>query len=88
MPAIVREEDAKALYNATQQTDTVSIRIDLSTQTICCHTLICRFMVDDFRKHALYHGLDDIGQTLHHAEEIRIFETKHRQLFPWLYSDD
>ena len=34
------------------------------------------FDVDPFRKHCLLNGLDDIGLTLHHADEIRAFEAK------------
>jgi 3-isopropylmalate/(R)-2-methylmalate dehydratase small subunit len=31
-------------------------------------------------------GLDDIGLTLAHADEIRAFEAKHRQAQPWLFA--
>jgi len=44
------------------------------------------FEVDAFRKHALIHGLDDIGQTLQDAEAIRSFEERWRQTAPWLFA--
>ena len=44
------------------------------------------FDIDPFRKHCILNGLDDIGLTLAHAEEIKAFEAKHRQAQPWLFS--
>jgi 3-isopropylmalate/(R)-2-methylmalate dehydratase small subunit len=42
------------------------------------------FEIDGFRKHCLLNGLDDIGLTLTHADEIRAFETKRMAEQPWL----
>jgi len=44
------------------------------------------FDIDPFRKHCMLNGLDEIGLTLEHAEEIRAFEAKHRKQQPWLFS--
>lgn len=46
---------------------------------------ILEFEVDDFRKHCLLEGLDDIGLTLKDEDAIRSFEEKHRQQRPWLF---
>jgi 3-isopropylmalate/(R)-2-methylmalate dehydratase small subunit len=43
------------------------------------------FDVDPFRKHCLLEGLDDIGLTLQHVEDIRAFEARHRARQPWLF---
>ncbi len=42
------------------------------------------FDVEPFRKHCLLNGLDDIGLTLQHADEIRAFEAKRLAEQPWL----
>ncbi len=44
------------------------------------------FEVEPFRKHCLVNGLDDIGLTLVHADEIRAFEAKHKAAQPWLFA--
>ena len=44
-----------------------------------------QFEVEAFRKHCLLNGLDDIGLTLQHVDEIRAFEAKHRAAQPWLF---
>ncbi len=42
------------------------------------------FEVDSFRKHCMLNGLDDIGLTLQHADDIRAYEAKRKQDAPWL----
>jgi 3-isopropylmalate/(R)-2-methylmalate dehydratase small subunit len=42
------------------------------------------FEIDDTRRHALLEGLDEIGQTLGHAEAIDDYETSRRIAQPWL----
>ena len=43
------------------------------------------FSIDDFRKYCLLHGLDDIGLTLQHADEIHAYETRRKHEAPWLF---
>jgi 3-isopropylmalate/(R)-2-methylmalate dehydratase small subunit len=43
------------------------------------------FEVDDFRRHCLLHGLDDIGLTLQSAAAIRAYELRAREQSPWLF---
>ena len=43
------------------------------------------FDVDPFRKHCLLEGLDDIGLTLQHVDEIRAYEARRRTEAPWLF---
>ncbi|GAA5895217.1 hypothetical protein JCM8208_005939 [Rhodotorula glutinis] len=42
------------------------------------------FDVDGFRKHCLVNGLDEISLTLEHEAEIKQYETKRSQVWPWL----
>jgi len=42
------------------------------------------FELDDYTRWRLLEGLDDIGLTLQHADEIRSFEAKHLAEQPWL----
>ena len=60
--------------------------IDLERQTVASvdGALTFGFDVDAFRKHCLVNGLDDIGLTLQHADEIRAFEAKRLSDLPWL----
>ena len=42
------------------------------------------FEVQPFRKHCLINGLDDIGLTLAHKDEIKAFEAARLAAKPWL----
>ena len=43
--------------------------------------------IEAFRKRCLMEGLDDIGLTLQHVEDIRAYEKRRRQEAPWLFTD-
>jgi len=47
-------------------------------------SLTLAFDIEPFRKQCLLNGLDEIGLTLQHADEIRAFETKRLAEHPWL----
>ncbi len=44
-----------------------------------------KFEIDPFRKDNLLQGLDDIGLTLQHIDQIDQYEIKHKQTYPWLW---
>lgn len=44
------------------------------------------FDIDEFKKHSLLNGLDDIGLTLQHRDDIQAYEEKRKQQAPWLFS--
>jgi 3-isopropylmalate/(R)-2-methylmalate dehydratase small subunit len=43
------------------------------------------FEVDPFRKYCLLEGLDDIGLTLQHVDEIKAYEEQRKAEAPWLF---
>lgn len=43
------------------------------------------FEVDEFRRHCLLNGLDDIGLSLQSADAIRAYEQRAREQSPWLF---
>ena len=42
------------------------------------------FKVDEFKKHCLINGLDDIGLTLEYGKAIKDFENYYYNQYPWL----
>ena len=42
------------------------------------------FDFDPLRRHMLLKGLDAVGLTLEHADDIRLFEQQHHERQPWL----
>jgi 3-isopropylmalate/(R)-2-methylmalate dehydratase small subunit len=47
---------------------------------------VISFTIDEFKKHCLLNGLDDIGLTLQHTADIQEYEAKRKQQAPWLFS--
>jgi len=62
------------------------IEVDLPNQVIrdAEGQAICAFEVDEFRKHCLVNGLDDIGLTLQLEDKIAEFEKGMTRETPWL----
>jgi 3-isopropylmalate/(R)-2-methylmalate dehydratase small subunit len=42
--------------------------------------------MDPFHKECLHKGLDDIGLTLNHVDEIYAYEERRRRETPWLFA--
>ncbi|RMY57283.1 hypothetical protein D0863_12687 [Hortaea werneckii] len=62
------------------------IEVDLEAQQVrdAQGAKIVDFQVDDFRRHCLINGLDDIGLTMQVEEKITKFEARRSEDTPWL----
>jgi 3-isopropylmalate/(R)-2-methylmalate dehydratase small subunit len=75
------------LFRETEANEGYRLAIDLDQQSVTTPSgETFRFDIDPHRKHCMLNGLDDIGLTLEHADEIRAFESKHRAAQPWLFA--
>ncbi len=86
LPVVLPASVVDELFRQTEATPGYRLTIDLAAQRVStpdAHAF--GFEVDAFRKHCLLEGLDEIGLTLRHAEEIRAFEARHRAAQPWLF---
>ena len=74
------------LFKETQSTPGYRLAIDLQEQSVTTPGgEVIKFEIDPFLKHCLINGLDEIGLTLEHAEDIRVYEAQRKQQQPWLY---
>ena len=63
------------------------IEVDLENQIIFAEDAeIASFEIDPFQKKCILQGLDEIGLSLTHAEEIKAFEDNHRTKSPWIFN--
>lgn len=80
------EEEVDRLFAEVEANEGYQLDVDLEHQRVITPSgEILEFEVDEFRKHCLLNGLDDIGITLQDEDAIRSFEEKHRQQRPWLF---
>jgi len=89
LPIILTDESMNILFNSCASTEGFALHIDLPAQTVSLPDgQILPFDVDEFRKHCLLNGLDDIGLTLQNADSIRAYETSRQKTSPWLHEQD
>ncbi|MBE0439246.1 MAG: 3-isopropylmalate dehydratase small subunit [Gammaproteobacteria bacterium] len=75
------------LFDAVEAEPGYQLTVDLPNQTILMpNGNTIAFEIDPFKKHCLLNGLDDIGLTLQHADEINAYEQQRKQQSPWLFS--
>ena len=87
LPIVLTEEQVNQLFKEVEANEGYQLSIDLAEQTLTTPSgETFTFDITEHRKHCLLNGLDEIGLTLQHADEIRDFEEKRRQSQPWLFN--
>ncbi|MCX7898033.1 MAG: 3-isopropylmalate dehydratase small subunit [Rhodocyclaceae bacterium] len=87
LPIVLPAAAVDDLFRQVEATPGYRLVIDLPTQTVRRPDgLVLAFEIDAFRKECLLNGWDEIGLTLRHADEIRAFEARHREAYPWLFA--
>jgi len=86
LPIVLSDTEMDVLFFETQAQEGYQLRIDLHAQTVTAPKgQVFSFEVDDFRKHCLLNGLDDIALTLQDADAIRDYEEKRNKAAAWLF---
>ena len=86
LPIVLDEETVEQLFQEMYAEEGYALTIDLEKQQVIKpNGETIAFEVDEFRKHCLLNGLDDIGLTLEDADAIRAYEAKRREQAPWLF---
>jgi 3-isopropylmalate/(R)-2-methylmalate dehydratase small subunit len=88
LPIVLPEPDVDVLFRDVFDVPGFELVVDLEEQRVGTvdGSRMYDFDIDPFRKHCLLNGLDDIGLTLQHVDEIKQFETQHQLNQPWLFS--
>lgn len=87
LPIQLSEEEVEQLFQEVDAAEGYTLAIDLEAQQVVSPTgARFSFEVDDFRKHCLLNGLDDIGLTLQDQDAIKSYEAERQQSAPWLFA--
>jgi 3-isopropylmalate/(R)-2-methylmalate dehydratase small subunit len=77
LPVTVAPEDLEKLFDDAERGSNATLTVDLENQEIRGPDGgVIKFDIDQFRKHCLLNGLDDIGLTLEKAPSIDRYEKK------------
>ena len=87
LPIVLDKAIISGLFEEVEANEGYELEVDLQQQTINKPDgSSIPFTVDEFRKHCLLNGLDDIGLTLEEADKIRSFEQNWRESAPWYFT--
>lgn len=88
LPVVLSDGDVDDLFNECFANVGYQLTVDLQNQTVISpNGGQYHFEIDAFRKHCLLNGLDDIGLTLQHADDIKAFEEKAKADRPWVFAE-
>lgn len=88
LPIVLSEDNVEALFQAVSSKGGYRITIDLEGQQVIPESgEPLPFEIDEFRKHCLLNGLDEIGLTLNEADAIRAYERSRIEREPWVFAD-
>ena len=87
LPITLDEPTVNELFVEAEAHEGYTLSIDLQAQTITTPGgRIIHFAIDSFKKEALLKGLDNIGWTLSHNDDIKAYEERRRKEAPWLFA--
>lgn len=88
LPIVLTEEQVDELFEACFANEGYELTADLERQVVVTSEgKEFPFEVDEFRKHCLLNGLDDIGLTLQQEDAIKAYEAKMQQKTPWVFNE-
>ena len=74
LTAIVAQDDVELIWKYLENNPGAEITVDLVSRTVLAGEIVASFEIDDYTRWRLLEGLDDIGLTLRHEDEVSKFE--------------
>ncbi|MFE3003020.1 3-isopropylmalate dehydratase small subunit [Nocardia sp. NPDC059246] len=74
LTARMAQSDVELLWKLLEEQPGLELAVDLEARTVSAGTVVLPFDIDDYTRWRLLEGLDDIGLTLQHSDEIDRFE--------------
>ena len=84
LPIVVSPENLEKLLDDASRGSNAVLSVDLESQEISGPDGgTITFEIDEFKRHCMLNGLDDIGLTMEHASAIDTFEKSNATARPW-----
>ena len=84
LPIKVSQENLDKLMDDASRGANATLTVDLEGMTISGPDGgSIAFELDEFKRHCMLNGLDDIGLTMEKADNISVFEKKNSESRPW-----
>ncbi|MEA5054663.1 MAG: 3-isopropylmalate dehydratase small subunit, partial [Propionicimonas sp.] len=80
--ATVGQDVVEKLWEIAESEPGIEFTVDLHHRTVEAADNVFEFMIDDYTRHRLLEGLDDIGLTLKHVDDIEAYEARRPAWLP------
>ncbi len=74
LAAVVSQDNVELIWKYLENHPGAEITVDLVSRTVTAGEIVAPFEIDDYTRWRLLEGLDDIGLTLRHEDDITEFE--------------
>ncbi len=81
LPVVLPGDKVEALQDAIEADPELQVTVDLEARQVRWAGETVAFEIDDYTRWRLMEGLDDIGLTLRHADDVAAYENGRQ---PWL----
>lgn len=76
VPVRLTEQEVGEIFQFVEANEGAEVTVDLEAMKVSANDKQYSFEIDEFRRHCLLNGLDNIGLTLQHADKISAYEAK------------
>ncbi|GEK14323.1 3-isopropylmalate dehydratase small subunit [Aliivibrio fischeri] len=76
VPVRLTESEVDEIFQFVESNEGAEVTVDLESMLVTANNKQYSFEIDEFRRHCLLNGLDNIGLTLQHADKIAEYEAK------------
>ena len=82
----IDKEKIDEIFKQITEKKTINIEVDVHNQFIYLEQKQFPFELEDFKKKFLLDGIDEVGFTLQHQNEIEDFEKNYKKTVRWLFN--
>ncbi|MDE1262992.1 3-isopropylmalate dehydratase small subunit [Vibrio aestuarianus] len=76
VPVRLTEQQVDEIFQFVEENEGAQVTVDLELMQVKANGQTYPFEIDEFRRHCLLNGLDNIGLTLQHEAKIAAYEAK------------
>ncbi|MCG2835292.1 3-isopropylmalate dehydratase small subunit [Photobacterium sp. WH77] len=76
VPVRLTDAEVDEIFLFVDANQSAEVTVDLVSMTVSANGKSYSFEIDEFRRHCLLNGLDNIGLTLQHEDKIAEYESK------------
>ena len=82
LPVVLEAAEVARLQDLVEGDATVEVTVDLVERQVRAADVVAHFDIDDYTRWRLLEGLDDIGLTLRHGDQVAAYEAARASWLP------